>query len=258
MNKETQHARFSDAPWYNKDITEHVIVGGAGGIGSWTTLLLARAGFKPIVYDFDDLEEVNMAGQLYPSKSIGSPKVIALHSMVSDFADTLIIPMNEHLNENSMTHKYVIAAFDNMLARKTMFDLWTADPINMNGGLFIDGRLNAEHLWIYCVPYEAPSIDAYRDCLFDDKELADQACTFKQTSHTAAMIAGHIVAFLTNHITNVRKNDDDRSVPFCWEYNIPLDLLTVTNQPQQIDQNGASININSEGDRADLQIEAIC
>ena len=51
---EEHSSRFKDAPWFPKEET-NVIVGGAGGIGSWLTLMLSRAGFFPIVYDFDRL-----------------------------------------------------------------------------------------------------------------------------------------------------------------------------------------------------------
>ena len=64
---EEHSSRFKDAPWFPKEET-NVIVGGAGGIGSWLTLLLSRAGFYPVVYDFDVLEGHNLAGQLYTQK----------------------------------------------------------------------------------------------------------------------------------------------------------------------------------------------
>ena len=54
---ETHSSRFKDAPWFPKEETA-IIVGGAGGIGSWLSLLLSRAGFYPIVYDYDRLEEI--------------------------------------------------------------------------------------------------------------------------------------------------------------------------------------------------------
>ena len=59
-----QYDRFKDAPWF-PERDEVVMIGGAGGIGSWLTFLLVRAGFKPTVYDFDVIEEHNIGGQLF-------------------------------------------------------------------------------------------------------------------------------------------------------------------------------------------------
>ena len=92
-----QFDRFKDAPWFPKEDT-FVLVGGAGGIGSWTSLLLSRAGFKPIVYDFDTLEEGNLAGQLYPKSLINKPKVDALQSIIRDFSDDEILVFNEKVD----------------------------------------------------------------------------------------------------------------------------------------------------------------
>jgi len=41
------------------------------------------------------------------------------------------------------------------------------------------------------------------------------------------MIASHMVAFFTNHYTNVVEKDNSRSVPFFWEYFIPIDYLNI-------------------------------
>lgn len=225
MRTRPQHDRFKDAPWFPKEDI-NVIVGGAGGIGSWTTLLLARAGFQPLVYDFDVLEEHNMGGQLYPKGLVGKPKVEALQIICRDFAQEELMIFNEVIDENTPSHFYCISAFDNMKARKAMFDSWSSliAPENPQA-IFIDGRLTAEQMQIFCV---TPSrIEEYRKHLFDDSEVEDAPCTMKQTSHAAAMIAAHIVGFFTNHITNVVENDTTRTIPFKWEYFIPMDLLDV-------------------------------
>lgn len=231
-----QHDRFKDAPWYLADQVDiNVMIGGAGGIGSWTSLLLSRAGFKPVVYDFDDLELHNLGGQLYPKKFVGEAKVDALSKVIKDYSDDEIIAFNDKINEDSPTHHFVIAAFDNMLARKQMFESWykymAENPDLRDKGIFIDGRLNAEQMWIYCIKGDNAEIcEKYiSECLFDDSEIEEAPCTLKQTSHAAAMIASHIVGFFTNHITNVVEKDNSRTVPFSWEYFIPMDLLNIQN-----------------------------
>ena len=59
MSNNQQFDRFKDAPWFPQR-DELVMIGGAGGIGSWLSFFLVRAGFKPTVYDFDVIEEHNL------------------------------------------------------------------------------------------------------------------------------------------------------------------------------------------------------
>lgn len=238
---EVHSSRFKDAPWFPKEET-NVIVGGAGGIGSWLTLMLSRAGFFPIVYDFDILEEHNLAGQLYTKSDAEAmvPKVDALKGLCKQFADTDITVMNERYTKDSMSHHYVFSAFDNMQARKDMFAAWKeyvkewedfkdiADAahipnISLSEPIFIDGRLTAEQMQIFCVTPD--KIEEYEKHLFDDTEVQDAPCTMKQTSHSAAMIASHMVGFFTNHMTNNAVKDKDRTVPFFWEYFIPINYI---------------------------------
>lgn len=238
---EVHSSRFKDAPWFPKEET-NVIVGGAGGIGSWLTLMLSRAGFFPIVYDFDILEEHNLAGQLYTKSDAEAmvPKIDALKGLCKQFADTDITVMNERYTKDSMSHHYVFSAFDNMQARKDMFAAWKeyvkewedfkdiADAahipnISLSEPIFIDGRLTAEQMQIFCVTPD--KIEEYEKHLFDDTEVQDAPCTMKQTSHSAAMIASHMVGFFTNHMTNNAVKDKDRTVPFFWEYFIPINYI---------------------------------
>jgi molybdopterin/thiamine biosynthesis adenylyltransferase len=229
-----QASRFKDAPWFPTEET-YCIVGGAGGIGSWLTLLLSRAGFLPIVYDFDTFEEHNMSGQVVPKRLLGASKVAALQEVVKDFADIEIDIMNEKYTSESMSNHYVFSAFDNMQARKDMFTAWKAyveewrqtagqpDGPPLHTPIFIDGRLTMEQMQIFCVTPD--KIEAYEEHLFDDTEVPDAPCTLKQTSHSAAMIASHMTGFFTNHITNNAVGDVDRAVPFMWEYFIPINYI---------------------------------
>ena len=238
---EVHSSRFKDAPWFPKEET-NVIVGGAGGIGSWLTLMLSRAGFFPIVYDFDRLEEHNLAGQLYTKLDAEQNvlKVDALKGLCKHFADTDITVMSEKYTKDSMSHHYVFSAFDNMQARKDMFNSWKEyvkewkefqdiavmseeTNINITEPIFIDGRLTAEQMQIFCVTPD--KIEEYKKHLFDDTEVQDAPCTMKQTSHSAAMIASHMVGFFTNHMTNNAVGERDRTVPFFWEYFIPINYI---------------------------------
>lgn len=240
---ETQSSRFKDAPWFPKEDT-YVVIGGAGGIGSWLTVLLSRAGYLPIIYDFDTIEEHNMGGQLFPKRLIGKTKVEALKEITKDFTDTEITANNERYDVNTMSHHYVFSAFDNMQARKDMFEAWCNyvrqwlidvekvksdsgdtfdDAYISNEPVFIDGRLTMEQLQIFCVTPD--KIAQYKEHIFDDKEVPDAPCTLKQTSHSASMIASHMTAFFTNHMANNAVGEKDRALPFMWEYFIPINYI---------------------------------
>lgn len=220
-----QYDRFKDAPWF-PERDEIVMIGGAGGIGSWLTFLLAKAGFKPIVYDFDVIEEHNIGGQLFRVEDIGLGKVDALSKILKSFCGEDISTFKEAITNTSSTHYFMFSAFDNMKARKDLFEVWKRSisdcPVTP---VFIDGRLIMEQLQIFCVT--PANMDLYEsEYLFEDSEVEDAPCTMRQTSHSACMIASHMVGFFTNHITNIYEREVVREVPFFYEYFIPMNLTT--------------------------------
>lgn len=221
-----KYGRFKDAPWFNTSGEEiNVLIGGAGGIGSHLAFLLTRAGFIPFIYDFDSYEVHNQSGQLCKVSDTGKAKVSALQETIKMFCDIEITIFNEAYEENSPTHNYVFSGFDNMKARKIMYENWKKQFNGDKNAIFIDGRLTMEQIQIFCVTGDRAN--EYEKHLFDDSEVEEASCTMKQTTHTAAMIAAHMTAFFTNHITNVNQGVPVRSVPFFWEYFIPIDNLVM-------------------------------
>lgn len=218
-----QFDRFKDAPWFPQR-DELVMIGGAGGIGSWLAFFLTRAGFKPTIYDFDIIEEHNVGGQLFRNSDVGLPKVSALYNIIKEFCGNEINTVNQRIDENSPTHYFMFSAFDNMKARKDLFEVWKKSIPNCPvTPIFIDGRLTMEQLQIFCVTPDR--IEEYeQNHLFDDSEVEDAPCTMKQTSHSAAMIASHMVGSFTNHITNIYEREIIRDVPFYYEFFIPVTL----------------------------------
>lgn len=55
--------RFKDAKWFG--YPTEIVLGGAGGIGSWVALLLSRLQYRTIIYDFDVIESQNIGTQFY-------------------------------------------------------------------------------------------------------------------------------------------------------------------------------------------------
>lgn len=220
---ERENLRFQGLDWYSQDNAPVVVVGGAGGIGSWLSFFLARANFNVTLSDFDTVEEHNIGGQFFKRSQIGKYKAEAVGRNVSEFSTNTINAQIVKITEETATHEFMFSAFDNMDARRAMFKVWKRSWNSMNRPIFIDGRLNAEQFQIFCVTPE--NADEYeRIHLFNDSEVEDAPCSAQQTTHTAAMIAGHMVGFFTNHITNINLREEVREIPFMYEYFTPMNL----------------------------------
>ena len=191
---DVKQSRFRDASWFEKlsKYTVPIIIGGVGGIGSWLTLYLARM-MGPdsylILYDFDKVEEINMAGQLFRMQDIGMLKVAAVKNVVEEFSGyDKIVAQPDRYDSESLRSPVMFSCFDNMQARKVMFENWLQEAEKYPDSIFIDGRLNAEQFQVYYVTLEWAK--KYADThLFDDADVEDAACSYKQTSHFAASIA---------------------------------------------------------------------
>ena len=215
--------RFKDAVWVPKE-PQQVMIGGSGGIGSWLTFFLSRMGFIIYLYDFDTIEEHNLGGQLFKQEDVGTRKVDAVARIAREYNGAEITTFCEEVNKFSNYHHYSFSAFDNMKARKILFENWKkswarAYQLGITP-IFIDGRLELETFQIFCVlPKDA---DKYEASLFLDASVEEAPCTLKQSSHTAAMIGSTMSLFFTNHITNVVTGENMRDVPFYYEFVGPM------------------------------------
>lgn len=212
----SRHVRFSDAKWLQEP-SPNITIGGVGGIGSWLAFFLGRIGFPLIVYETDTIDETNMGGQLYATRHIGISKTEALIENLESFSNFSSIVTLDKFEEGSMVTPFVFSCFDNMKARKDMFESWKKLE---NKELFIDGRMLAESFQIYCVTPD--KIADYEVTLFDDSEVPDLACSYKATSHCGAMISSNMVAILTNYLTNRNTGRELRYIPFNISMEISL------------------------------------
>lgn len=227
----TKQSRFRDASWFEKlsKYTVPIIIGGAGGIGSWLTLFLSRM-MGPdnylIIYDFDRVEEVNMAGQLFRSQDIGKLKVTAMKDIAVAFSGyDKIVAQPDRYDSESLRSPVMFSCFDNMKARRDMFDNWLKEAEKYPNSIFIDGRLNAEQFQVYYVTLEwAKQYESKH--LFDDKEVEDANCSYKQTTHFAAAIAAKMVQGFTGFL------DDTYELPFRYEEIGPLFLTDIQNDAE--------------------------
>lgn len=214
---DNRKVRFSDAPWAKA--IQHIVVGGVGGIGSWAAMYLARVGHKLYMYDMDTIDETNMGGQLYSIAQIGSNKAVAtkenIHAFCGDDANVTVY--GKYTEEDGMTTPVVFSCFDNMAARKLMFEKWAAYD---KRELFVDGRMLAEVGMVYVV--QKGQEDAYLETLFEDSEVEEAPCSFKSTSHCGALIGSLMISGLNNYLANKTQGNEDRWIPFKTDFALPM------------------------------------
>ncbi len=220
----TTGTRWSGADW--ADQSRNIILIGAGGIGSWTALALARIGHQTIyVCDEDMVDETNVAGgQMYLRSQVGTRKSNAVVELCRQFGCTNYMSAMNHYTPSTGTVHHMICAVDNMEARKAGFKAWKQSYGNNPKACFIDGRLLIETMEVFCIQgNNKEQIERYEnEHLFDDSEVEDLDCTAKQTTFSAMTIAGLITGTLCNFLTNVKLAMDFREVPFYQRFHFPI------------------------------------
>lgn len=210
-------SRFKDLDWM-KAGTQNISIGGVGGIGSWLVLFLSRIGHTLALYDFDTVDETNLGGQLYGKAHIGKTKINAITEVVRNLGCTNTIYGFGKLNNTKIVTPISFSCFDNMQARKIMFESWKKLDSKQ---LFVDGRMRAEYFEVYAVTPE--NIERYEQTLFDDAEVEDLPCSAKATSHCGATTASFMTNMLNSYLTNTQI-EGLRMLPFKQSISMDLNL----------------------------------
>lgn len=185
-------------------LTEPITVIGAGAIGSFTVLSLAKMGFEDItVYDFDKVSVENMNCQWFRFDDIGKPKVLALADLIFAFTKTKIKIKNEKFectqDQIKDLGKYVITAVDSMAIRKS---IWGVCRDNAKVFWYIDPRMAAEYALCFVMnPNSTKDISSYEKTLYTDEKAVAERCTAKATMYTATMISGYVAKAIKDLVT---------------------------------------------------------
>ena len=171
-------------------LDEQITVIGGGTIGSFTTLALAKMGFRKIaVIDFDRVDIVNMSCQFFGFQDIGKPKVLALKESIETMTnkETIIEPIFDRWTGAKFSG-IVVSAVDSLETRK---EIWDAHVGNESTKIVVDARMGAEVASLYAVDPNSPRDKvAYPKTLTSDSEAVREPCTAKSTTYTAIIISG--------------------------------------------------------------------
>jgi molybdopterin/thiamine biosynthesis adenylyltransferase len=168
---------------------EKITIIGAGAIGSFTALCLAKMGFENLkVVDFDKIETENMNCQFYRFDDINRYKAIALQELVHGFTRVQIETSTEPY-ERGQFPGIVISAVDSMEVRKRIWMQHRKQAPFTKA--IIDPRMGAETALLYVMnPMDDKDIESYEKTLYTDSSAVQERCTAKATIYTACMLSG--------------------------------------------------------------------
>jgi molybdopterin-synthase adenylyltransferase len=204
-----QTAMFDPA----KHPDSHVMMVGVGGIGSFTSLALAKLGIKHLtLVDPDMVEDHNLPNQMFPSSQVGEPKVqAAMRQAFVHNPECIIQCKAVMLEDQDFYGGIVVSGLDSMEARH---NLWY-DHIKNNPAVprYIDARLDGERVVIYTVrPTVEADHEGYEATLYSDDEAEAGACTARNIIDVGFLVASQITRAVRREL-----NDD------------PLDAVTFIN-----------------------------
>jgi molybdopterin/thiamine biosynthesis adenylyltransferase len=200
-----QQKRYEDALLRQWDILPFealerypITIIGAGAIGGWLALSLAKMGCRDLtIFDADSIEIENIGMQFYRYADIGRKKVEALSDLIYDFTEFRPRVIAERYMGEVPFKGIVVSAVDSMDVRKI---IWEAHR-SRHDTLLIDPRMGAETALLYAFRCsDDPNYDA---TLYLDKDAVQERCTAKATIYTANLLAGYacsvIKAMLMGH-----------------------------------------------------------
>lgn len=199
-----RHQELFNPELFNAPVT----VIGAGASGSWLVLQLAKLGIDDItVYDFDVVEEHNVANQLFGNQHVGMPKVTALAMIIKEYTGLEITIKNEKF-EKQRLDGYVFLMVDSMQAR---WDIWQ-NAIKLKTAVkhLVEPRMGLNEGRVYNVdPMNLEHHKAYEACWYPDDEAEVSACGTSQSVITSAMVlAGVCTRQLINHFNGVELSNE--------------------------------------------------
>jgi len=179
------------------NLKQQIVVVGAGSIGSYATLALAKLGFSNIiVIDDGSVDEENIAPQFYRPRDLGKKKVLCLKTQIKEHTGIDILALDMKYEEStkvsiealyeSGTEPLIVVAVDSMGARKWIHqeaDWWA----------LVDARMAIEFLAVYSITQAMDAHSKYGTTLYSDADSVQEACTNKAISYTS-FIAGGLVA----------------------------------------------------------------
>ena len=197
-----ENRTITDMYLRQRDIFDAAVAGvgitviGAGSLGSWTVMGLAKLGFKNItVYDHDKVELHNLPSQFYGPDNVSTEilsmlKVVALHRNVINLTENSIQISGEFFRTQALS-EIMICLVDNMAVRKQIFKRCEGNTLVK---AFIDGRMGGQTYRIYTIePQKETDCRFYMNHWYPDEQASQEECTARGVGYNAVSCAMDVV-----------------------------------------------------------------
>jgi len=206
MESTERYSRQSDLVPANRLAQCDVSVVGVGAVGRQVALQLTAMGAPRLrLFDFDVVEESNLASQGYREADLGQPKVEATADACREINVAVdIAAVNGRFQRKYEAGNVVFACVDSIDGRRF---LWNA--VKGTVQLFIDGRVGGEVIRVLTA--RAGEVDGrkyYPTTLFDQSEAHVGSCTAKMTIYCANLAAALMVAQFAKWLRRMPMSQD--------------------------------------------------
>ena len=176
-----------------------IVIIGAGGIGSWATLLLAKMGIKKLtVYDSDLVSPHNLSTTCYTPAQLGRHKVDALAQVIESMTGTKIKTRKRKYIGGLLKTDILISAVDSTKTRENLFKA----AITHNVPFFVDGRIGGENLRVYALRLkDEREMHDYLDSLPKPGFESPLSCTSQQVIDVGLTTASLIVRAVRQYLS---------------------------------------------------------
>lgn len=181
-----------------------ITVVGVGAIGRQVALQLAAIGVRQLqLFDFDEVEIVNLAAQGFLEEDLGRPKVEAVADMCCRINSTIeVTAVNQRFRRSADVGDVVFSCVDSMAARKMIWQ-----TVSKKVRLWADARMSTEIIRIITAT-DPQSHQAYEETLFTDEEAYEGSCTAKSTIFCSNVAAGMLVEQLSKYLRGMTLDND--------------------------------------------------
>jgi len=214
------NARYSGIVHNTHQFVFHIL--GCGAIGSSAAVQICRMGGDNFyLYDYDQVESVNIGVSQFNHSDIGKNKVDALKEHLLN-----INPNVQVTTIHAMFKDYryqgdkdiAILGFDSMKSRLEAV-ICLCKYKDAKPQYIIDGRMGAEHYQQYII--DQPTLTKYKKYWYSDEEGSTEPCNAKATSYCSNMSG----SFIAN---SVRKLIMGQPYNRKFSFNFPIMLLEKT------------------------------